>query len=86
MNNTIKEKLDSVSRRKRYINVSGQKPVSGIDYDEYNDDSDSNSNSDSNSDNNSDNNSDGINSSDRTNTDLEKVKTIKKLIPELLTE
>ena len=83
---TIKEKLDSVSRRKRYINVSGQKPVSGIDYDEYNDDSDSNSNSDSNSDNNSDNNSDEVNSSGMTNTDLEKVKTIKKLIPELLTE
>ena len=79
---TIKEKLDSVSRRKRYINVSGQKPVSGIDYDEYNDDS----NSDSDSDNNSDNNSDEVNSSGRTNTDLEKVETIKKLIPELLTE
>jgi len=83
---TIKEKLDSVSRRKRYINVSGQKPVSGIDYDEYNDDSDSDNNSNSDSDNNSDNNSDEVNSSGRTNTDLEKVKTIKKLIPELLTE
>lgn len=83
---TIKEKLDSVSRRKRYINVSGQKPVSGIDYDEYNDDSNSNSDSDSNSDNNSDSNSDEVNSSGITNTELEKVKTIKKLIPELLTE
>ena len=81
---TIKEKLDSVSRRKRYINVSGQKPVSGIDYDEYNDDSDSDSDGNSNSDNNS--NSDEVNSSGMTNTDLEKVETIKKLIPELLTE
>ena len=74
----------SVSRRKRYINVSGQKPVSGIDYDEYNDDSNSDSDNNSNSD--SDNNSDEVNSSGITNTELEKVKTIKKLIPELLTE
>jgi len=77
---TIKEKLDSVSRRKRYINVSGQKPVSGIDYDEYNDDSNTNSDSD----NDSDSNSDEVNINSIANKDLEKVETIKTLIPALL--
>ena len=81
---TIKEKLDSVSRRKRYINVSGQKPVSGIDYDEYNDDSNTNSDSDNDSDNDSDSNSDEVNINSIANKDLEKVETIKTLIPALL--
>ena len=86
---TIKEKLDSVSRRKRYINVSGQKQAGGIDYayDDYNDDDDddninSNSNSNSDSDEVDSDNSGG----NMTNNNLEKVEELKKIIPELLTK
>jgi len=83
---TIKEKLDSVSRRKRYINFSGQKPAGGIDYayDDYNDDFDDDINSNSNSD------SDEVDSdnsgNNMTNNNLEKVEEPKKIIPELLTK